>query len=86
MRFLKDNLRAPKQEEFQETLYATFIIDTTGNIRNISITNRLSSERLTPLETEFIRVINRMPKWIPAEQKGKKVCSRVVLPLRIPIR
>lgn len=44
------------------------------------------SNSFTPLETEYIRVINRMPKWIPAEQKGKKVCSRVVLPMKINIQ
>jgi protein TonB len=84
--FLKDNLHAPEQEEFQESLHATFIIDTTGSIRNISITNQRYSDGLTPLETEFIRVINRMPKWIPAEQNGKKVCSRVRLPLKITFK
>jgi len=86
MRYLKDNLKVPMQEEFQESLYATFIIDTTGSIRNVFIVNPIYGDKLTPLETEYIRVINRMPKWIPAEMNGEKVCSRVRLPLKINLR
>jgi len=85
MRFLKENIRAPQQEEIQESLHAVFIIDTTGSIRNVSITNQLYSDRFTPLETEFVRVINKMPKWVPAVQNGNKVCSRILLPLKINI-
>ena len=81
--YLIRNINYPKEQDtFQGGIYVTFIIDTLGFIKNECIYKHIFSEELTPIEKEVLRVIREMPQWIPAEQDGKKVNMRIILPLK----
>ena len=46
-----------------------FVVSKNGNVENVIAENKPGFGR----ETEAIRVIEKGPKWIPAEQNGRKV-------------
>lgn len=52
---------------------ANFVIEINGEISNIQIIKGIGFG----LDEEVIRIIELMPKWEPAEHKGKKVRSEV---------
>jgi hypothetical protein len=83
MSYLTKNLRYPKeQEEWQGSIYVTFIVDTLGSIRNACIYKRYFIGELKPIENVAINLIKEMPTWIPAEMDGRKVYMRVTLPVK----
>lgn len=85
MSFLTMNLHYPeamRQQGKSGRVFVTFEISKKGKIRNPRIIK-------TPDEgfnEEVIRFMKSMPKWKPAKVKGKKVTSRMILPLmfRLP--
>ncbi len=83
MTYLAENLRYPKeQEEWQGSIYVTFIVDTLGNIRNECIYKRYFKGEISPIEKVALDLIKEMPTWIPAEKDGMKVYMRVTLPIK----
>ena len=84
VKYFEHNLLNPnRNEDRQGSIYATFIIDTTGKIRNacIYITHK-GNDELTPIEKDVLRIINEMPIWTPGRYQGKKVYSRFNLPIK----
>lgn len=76
-------LHYPKeQEDYQGTLKLSFVIDTTGNLLDKCILNKVEAA-YTLLDKEGIRLLNEMPRWKPGEQNGKKVAVRFLLPMNI---
>ncbi len=68
--------------DIETTVHLYFTIDTLGQICNINILKGLSES----FNNEIIeKNLYKMPKWIPAEYKGKKVESIVYLTIRIYI-
>jgi protein TonB len=83
LNYLSENLRYPKeQEEWQGSIYVTFVVDTLGTIRNECIYKSYFKGENSPLEKVALKLIKEMPPWTPAEKNGKKVYSRVNLPIR----
>ena len=84
--FLGTNLKYPtmdnEKESVQGAIYISFIIDTTGAARNACIYNRKNKYEYTRLDKEGLRVVTLLPKFIPGEINGKKVCVRYILPIR----
>jgi hypothetical protein len=80
--YLSKNFSFPSREDIQMSMIASFTIDTLGNIISPQIVSPRYTDRLTPAEKEFLRVIRLMPAWIPGEHKGKKVNVKMVLPLK----
>jgi protein TonB len=85
LKYIKDNLiLTPINEEVrQSSIYVSFVVDTTGNIRNIYLMNPLFPDKQTTLESKIIEVIKKMPTWKPGELNGKKVPVRYSLPIKI---
>lgn len=55
----------------------SFVIDTNGRISDIKI----EQGEFECLNQESMRVIQEMPNWIPAENNGSKVATKVRLPI-----
>ena len=80
-RYLESNLNADlatkciklkkNQKEAQQTVAVQFIVDKEGNISNVEVRN--PAEVHPKLAKEAVRVIKEGPRWIPAEQNGRKV-------------
>jgi len=63
--------------KIQGMVQVQFIIDTNGNV----IEPRIAKSVEFSLDEEALRLIRRSPKWIPAEQKGRKVKSYKLQPV-----
>lgn len=55
------------------TEVAEFVVDKTGKVKDIKITNSLSDD----IDKEVLKVLKASPKWTPAEINGKKVPVRI---------
>ena len=89
MSFITKNLIYPNEYRdnyLQTAIYITFIIDTTGVIRNVCVNQPRHKSYFTPFEREGLKMIDKMPKWIPGELEGKKVYVRVYLPIRVDLK
>lgn len=63
-------------------VHVEFVIDTKGQVTLINI----KGEHHKSIEREIKRMILSMPNWIPGENKGRKVNTRMFLPIRIDLQ
>ncbi|MCB9223785.1 MAG: energy transducer TonB [Crocinitomicaceae bacterium] len=61
----------------QGMVYVQFEVATSGAISNVKVVQSPHED----LSKEAMRVVRKMPKWIPGEQAGKKVRTRFTLPV-----
>jgi periplasmic protein TonB len=69
-KFLKKNLETPGEMEPGEKkkVYVRFVVDIEGIISNIQIIQSAGGQ----YDKEVLRVLKKMPKWVPAMQNGTK--------------
>lgn len=85
MKFIQDNIAYPREamnNEVSGVVYITFVINAEGNIRNPRVLRSVSPE----CDAESIRVINKMPKWIPGRQRRVAVPVQYNLPIEFKLR
>ncbi|RKR05707.1 DKNYY family protein [Flavobacterium sp. 90] len=72
-KFVEKNFKAPKDEgeRIQGKIYLYFIIEKDGTITNQKVLRDYGYGS----GAEALRVLNKMPKWIPGQIKGKTVRS-----------
>jgi TonB family protein len=78
--FLIDNIIYPdsaKRNGIQGKVYITFIVEPDGSLSQVKM---LTGDKL--LADEAIRVIKRMPEWIPGYKEGKKVRVKINMPVK----
>lgn len=61
----------------QGIVYVKFVIDKDGSVINAEVRKGVSES----LDNEALRVVKKMPKWIPGELDGKKVRVSFTLPI-----
>lgn len=66
--------------EGKHKIYAQFLIDKTGSIKEIQIRAPHKS-----LEKEVNRIIKKIPQFIPGKQRGKPVKVKYVLPIAFQV-
>ena len=80
--FFNKNFCYPKdQEEFQGSIYISFIIEADGKPSNIDI-YKYDGAGLSPVDKEAIRVFSCMPYWKPGQCEGKNIAMKMVFPIR----
>ncbi|HMO32788.1 MAG TPA: energy transducer TonB [Lacibacter sp.] len=80
-RYLSNNLRYPQEaleDGISGIVYIEFIVDTDGGISEVKIIKDIGGG----CGREALRVVRRMPNWVPGEQGGLKVKVRYTLPVR----
>ncbi|RAR75375.1 energy transducer TonB [Flavobacterium aciduliphilum] len=60
-------------------IIASFIVEKDGSITDIKIVRGLH----VSTDKEVLRVLKMMPKWLPAEQNGKKVRCSFMVPISV---
>ena len=68
-----------KTAELKGRVYASFTVERDGSITDVKIIREIGYET----GTEVLRVLKVMPKWLPAEQNGRKVRCSYTLPIII---
>lgn len=58
-------------------MVAAFTVDIDGSIKNIKLVQMIDVDSAT----EMIRVLNKCPKWIPAQRGGKPISIEIKYPM-----
>ena len=80
MKFIASNLRYPEsaqQNNTQGRVVVKFIVEKDGSISNPEISRSVDND----LDREALRIVNKMPNWIPAQSNGVPVRSYFNLPI-----
>lgn len=80
MEWLGNNIRYPEEAykaDMQGRVIVKFVVNKDGSISDASILKSVSPS----LDKEAVRVVMAMPKWLPAQNNGKKVASYFHLPV-----
>ena len=70
--YIKKNFQVPAdipKRKAKGVILLDFIVNEQGGIENVNVMKGLTKE----LNLEAVRVIQSMPKWIPARQRGHLV-------------
>ena len=84
-KFINDNVEYPAaamDKNTEGTVIVNFGIDENGKVNNVKTQGAALGNGL---EEEAVRVINKMPAWMPGMVKGKKVKARYSLPIRFQL-
>ena len=83
--YFDKNLAFPEEassEGVEGTVNVSFVVDETGKL---SATQVIGDRMGYGLETEALRVVNKMPTWTPGKLKGKNVKTRFNLPVHFQL-
>jgi len=81
--FFSKNFIYPKdQEEFQGSIYITFIIEADGSSSNIGVYRKYYGVSLSSVDKEAIRVFKLMPSWTPGQCEGNNVAVKMTIPIK----
>lgn len=74
LEYVKNNFKNPSivnEKNIEGTIHVTFVVSSTGFISNVKIIKGIPS--CEPCSAEAIRIIKKMPHWIPGMINGKEV-------------
>jgi protein TonB len=84
-KWLRDNVRYPAVAEemgLSGKVYVQFVVGRDGTVRDIEISRSVDPS----LDKEAVRVVGKMPKWIPGKQRGNPVSARFTLPISFTLQ
>lgn len=79
-KFIDENIKYPTQaiqENISGTVFVQIIIEKDGSISDVKVLRGIGGG----CDEEAVRVISKMPNWIPAKQKGIPVRSFYIIPI-----
>ena len=68
----------PCEQGISGRIIVSFVINENGQVTDPEVLRHVDKD----LDKEAIRIIKSMPRWIPGEDKGKKVKVRLTLPVQ----
>jgi len=80
LKFIHENIKYPREaikNKISGTVYVQFVVEKDGSISDIKVVRWIGGI----CDEEAVRVITKMPNWIPAKQKGIPVRSFYVIPI-----
>lgn len=82
--FLRKNLHYPEEAldpKTEGTVYLTFVVEKDGSVSDIRLLRGVSDT----YNTEAIRLVNSMPRWIPGRQHSVPVRVQFTLPIQFKL-
>ena len=82
--FINKHMRYPKsarKNRIEGKALYSFVIDKEGNMINIKALHSMSND----INKECLRVLKKMPKWIPGMQRGQHVKVSYKLPIKFAL-
>jgi protein TonB len=79
-KYLQENQKYPakaRKNQVQGKVMVEFIVEKDGTLTNLKVIKRLGNG----LDEEALRLINKGPKWLPAEYKGEPIRQKMILPV-----
>ena len=80
MKWLSDNINYPviaQEQGIQGRVIIRFVVGPNGSVGNAEVQRSLDPS----CDKEALRVVNRMPRWIPGKQNGQAVSVYYTLPV-----
>jgi len=80
MKWLSDNIKYPAVAEengIQGRVVCTFVVERDGSVTDVQVARSIDPS----LDKEAIRVLKKMPKWIPGRQNGSAVRVKYTVPV-----
>lgn len=84
-RFLSANIRYPEaaqQNDIQGRVVVKFIVNKNGDIQDATVVRGVDKD----LDREALRVVNKMPKWLPGMNNGVPVRSYFNMPITFKLQ
>jgi len=79
-KFIHENIKYPREaikNKISGTVYVQFVVEKDGSISDVKVVRGIGGG----CDEEAVRVISKMPNWIPAKQKGIPVRSFYIIPI-----
>lgn len=86
VKYLVENMKYPdiaRELGLSGRSVLKFVVDTQGNISSVTVVRKMKDCK--ECDAEAVRVIRRMPKWVPAKKGGKTVPSYFILPVEFSL-
>jgi len=90
--YLSQNIRYPeaaRRQKIEGTVLVMFVLDETGAVTQTEVSPSAAAKAQQPefgaLVAEAVRVVQQMPRWAPAETKGRAVRCQLSLPIRFKL-
>ncbi len=83
--YIANNLKYPKKarkEKIEGTVVVTFVVNINGRTKGAIVTQSLNKD----CDAEALRLVNTMPKWIPAKINKTIIDSEVTLPINFKLQ
>ena len=83
--FMYSNINYPedaRKRGIEGLARVQFVVTTEGKIEKIEVLNGLSED----ISQEILRILSRMPQWVPGRQDGKAVNVYFTLPVRFKLQ
>ena len=81
-KYLTKNIKYPHNLNIKGRVYVEIIIDSKGKVTSSKIIHGINPT----IDKEVLRVVRKMPSWIPAKNNGNKVFSKIVIPIDFKIQ
>lgn len=84
-KWIASNVKYPniaRESGIEGKVYVRFCVTSTGKVEKVSIARGVDPI----LDKEAIRVVSKLPKWTPGEQRGKKVSVWYTVPINFQLQ
>ena len=85
LEYIYKNIRYPKMassNSIEGTVVLDFVVEKNGQISDVNIKKEIGGG----CGTEVVRVVNKMPDWVPGKQRGREVRVRYMLPVKFKLQ
>jgi protein TonB len=85
-KYINNNINYPQQaidDDMSGVVHVSFVVDEQGNVTKAKVLD--PSKVGDGLEQEALRVVKAMPSWKPGKVNGKKVSTRMQLPISFQV-
>ena len=69
-------------ESYRAVVQVSFIVEADGNVSTVQVERSVSEA----LDSEAVRVVSASPKWKPGTLAGKKVRTKIVIPVEYHLK
>ncbi len=85
MKWLSDNIKYPaiaEENGIQGRVVCTFVVERDGSVSDVQVARSIDPS----LDKEAVRVLKKMPKWIPGRQNGAPVRVKYTVPVTFKLQ
>jgi protein TonB len=80
LKWISDNIKYPaiaEENGIQGRVVCTFVVERDGSVTDVQVARSIDPS----LDKEAVRVLKKMPKWIPGKQNGSAVRVKYTVPV-----